>query len=620
MKNSKFITLSLLCILCLGACKEADYLTATNINSPDADFFVQDKTTAEATIFAIYSGLQFNGVTGGSAMNALEGMSVNIKAPHFSRNGGTGAANALSFTGDSSFPLGSFRDLYQLIDRANLSIKSISELNDGILASNEKYQYLGEAHFLRALAYFWLNTTFREIPLITSPASTIEEILANSDNIQPKSVIYEQIEKDLLFAQQFLPYIGEDRPLIVNGSALTLPNGDPAVISPYESKGRATWGAATAYLGKVYLYQNKNAQAEAEFAKIVKGKGMSQYRLVANYLHNSDIEHEWNDESIFEVGYAQSSPPVNTGNFGGGEGNSPNETTTRGYLFNWTRNGWGSSFPTNYLTELMKSDVADPDNPINYVDGDITNKNPDNFYGYTKRCNATVAFEEDGEQWYDLKLTRITADPDTTGDDLIWSESQSRIRKGTNWFLAGGEPIQAVSEINERLMRLADVYLMYAEAMLKTRGDAAAAEAVVYIDRVRVRSGALPLEKLFDYKVEPNTDNERTRYYYEDLQNTGNILNPTPIGPQSITSAADILKHLFYEERPMELALEGRGITLQDTQRREDLVEWINFVNDLEHRINGQTQEFAEAARKITADPDAILFSRPSVETIGSSN
>ncbi len=601
MKKIKFSIFSIACLLlCISCENETDFLTAENINSPNANDFVIDRGTAEASLFAIYSGLQFNGVCGGGAANTFEAMSVTSKAPHYDLNGGTGALNSLTFSIDSGFTLNSFSDLYQLIDRANISISSIELLTEDVISNAEKLLFLSEARFLRALGYFWLTTTYNNgsVPLITRPSTTLEESQQASSNIKGPAEIYAQIEQDLVFAQKYLPFIKKDRTVIENGEELTIRMWSP------EFKGRATWGAATAYLGKVYLYQEKNSQAIAEFEKIVQGEGVDEYALVSDFKMNSSIDGEWNEESIFEVGFSQE-PQVVTGNFGGGEGSTLNETTTRGFLFAWNPGGgWGITHSSNFITELFKSDIVDETNPINFEDGDITNMAPENFTGFSKRCNATIAFTGDGKRFYDQNLV-ATAD----GDELGFTTSQSRIRKFTNWELLR-EPRQAVSEINERLMRLADVYLMYAEALLKERGDAGVTTAVDYIDRVRNRAGVIDLATLFG----------SARTYLAGPQNSDAIASGGETFPVRALNAENVLKHLLNEERILEFAFEGRGITWQDTRRRADVGDWINFVNNIGYKTNDITGEFSEAASKLRANPNAGYFPLPAIEVLGRSS
>lgn len=114
---------------------------------------------------------------------------------------------------------------YELISRANLVISEL-EIN-GISGVDQDliYNLIGEAKFLRALAYFHLVRLFGDVPLRLLPENT-DFALAKS----PGSEIYVQILEDLTFAEQNLP----------------------ASYST-DHLGRATKWAATSLKSKVYL-------------------------------------------------------------------------------------------------------------------------------------------------------------------------------------------------------------------------------------------------------------------------------------------------------------------------------------------------------------------------------
>ncbi|HBG57963.1 MAG TPA: RagB/SusD family nutrient uptake outer membrane protein, partial [Porphyromonadaceae bacterium] len=87
---------------------------------------------------------------------------------------------------------------YEGIHRANFAIEKLDALAEDIMAVEEKNQYKGEAHFLRAFFYYRLATLYGSVPLkiTTEPANlggaTAEEIFG-------------QIASDLKAAVNLLP-------------------------------------------------------------------------------------------------------------------------------------------------------------------------------------------------------------------------------------------------------------------------------------------------------------------------------------------------------------------------------------------------------------------------------
>ncbi|MDQ1085528.1 MULTISPECIES: RagB/SusD family nutrient uptake outer membrane protein [unclassified Siphonobacter] len=148
-----------------------------------------------------------------------------------------------------------------------------------------KNRYAAEAKFLRAYFYFDLIRFFRNVPLFTTPVSTSEMY----DVVQAAPAeVYAQIEKDLTESVSVLP--------------ASIPVGTEG--------GRATQAAAHALLGKVYLQQEKFTQAAQELA-LVNGTpgGTSTYgnKLVTNFADLWKTSSKFNSESIFEISYTNTS-------------------------------------------------------------------------------------------------------------------------------------------------------------------------------------------------------------------------------------------------------------------------------------------------------------------------
>ncbi|MEY3199864.1 MAG: hypothetical protein RJA13_1822, partial [Bacteroidota bacterium] len=153
---------------------------------------------------------------------------------------------------------------YAGVTRANY----IMENKDNIEFSG-KEKILAETRFLRAYYYFELVKFFGDVPLIIDKRIGIDE--ATQIERSPKSEVYAQIETDLKYAAGIL---------------------DPIATV----QGRATKGAALSLLGKVYLYQNKYADAAATFDEVIASNA---YSLVANYGDLFQVNNE--NSSLFNT-------------------------------------------------------------------------------------------------------------------------------------------------------------------------------------------------------------------------------------------------------------------------------------------------------------------------------
>lgn len=192
-----------------------------------------------------------------------------------------------------------------------------------------------------------------------------------------------------------------------------------------DNLGRATKGAAFALKGKVHLFRGENQEATEAFAKV------SGYSLVDNYFDNFMEETEHNSESIFEVQF--------NGTYGGSgswgsDGSGIAEVTFRSIEYGF--NAWRNVIPSQSL--LNEFEANDPRYGFNfYSDGDLFNNAQD-----TVKAFGNVA-----------------------DDKPSWKKYQQQYNTGGS---------DANSGINFRVIRYADVLLMWAEALneLDQRGPA----------------------------------------------------------------------------------------------------------------------------------------------------
>ena len=142
-----------------------------------------------------------------------------------------------------------WRGGYEVINRANLVISQLENNEiDGVDAELSN-RLIGEARFLRALAYFHLVRLFGDLPLRVEP-ETQDFAITRS----PESEVYDQIIMDLEYGEQNLP--------------------DSYATAEL---GRATRWAATSLLSKVYLTLERWSDAAAKAREVINS---GQFSLV----------------------------------------------------------------------------------------------------------------------------------------------------------------------------------------------------------------------------------------------------------------------------------------------------------------------------------------------------
>lgn len=157
------------------------------------------------------------------------------------------------------------------IYRCNNALQEIPKIDMDTTLQN---RLIAEVKFLRAYNYFELVKQFGDLPEITTPITPAE---AKVPRVNKDSVYTDIIEKDLQEAAAVLPQ-----------------------KSAYASTdaGRATRGAALAFLGKSYLYQKKYQKAFDAFKTVISE---GEYSLEPDFISNFDVDNKNNCESIFEI-------------------------------------------------------------------------------------------------------------------------------------------------------------------------------------------------------------------------------------------------------------------------------------------------------------------------------
>ncbi|MDI6047809.1 RagB/SusD family nutrient uptake outer membrane protein [Flavobacterium yafengii] len=431
MKTIKFKYLFIAAaVVSFGSCTE-EFVDVTPKGSFLSDNYYANQDQATAALVGVYDAIRKN--TGG--FENMVGM-MNAGSDDFYAGGG-GSTDGAGIQGFSTHTLtgtivpGSFwNDHYQGIFRANTLLLKLPGV---AMPDNVKARFSGESKALRAMYYFNLVRLFKNVPLLLDPltATNMYEVEQATSE-----VVYAQIEKDLIEA------IG------------SLPTTVPADTE----SGRLTKGAAQALLGKVYLQEGKKTEAAAILA-LVNGTpgGTNQYgnRLLTNFSDLWVVSNKFNAESLIEVSHT-SAGNSDWGFWGSGrdEGNSLNVMVG----------------PRSYS---RPSGSTAPDLPSGWSFNVITQ----DLYDAIKldpRFGATIL---------DLKALKAAGKADYIGGYQDTGYFLNKFLPRKEDVRTGGGAAELNYRQNSYIIRLADTYLMEAEAL----GSGARAQAL--LDAVRSRVG-----------------------------------------------------------------------------------------------------------------------------------
>lgn len=491
------------CLAMVG-CKD-DFLEQDNPNNISPATFWNDIQDLRYGIIAVYDA--YSNPNNYRLVDELA-RSDYAWANGYQRPNNTNIYYQQTFNEASTAVIQKWSSLYTTIFRANQVIAAAEKLagtygNED--SEQENTEILAQARFLRGFAYFNLHNHYNggsvplwsEVPTSETgyykPVNTSEEILT----------FYRD---DLEYAASNLPATWVDG------------NNESQV-------GRVTSGAAVALLGQSYLYEGNFPTAATYLKRVIDDYG---YSLTPNIGSNFTTMDELNEESILEVVYTLSRL----------DGKSSASNANINQLLTGGSGTWFGGVVANWLIQEYRNDpldYSDNRNKITLEDG------TEAFRKYSLRTSWSVAIADDDDMtYYGAPKTGLGASFNVKMT-CFW-------RKHTNWDLAGSEREvegtdgTTISGVNERLLRLGEIYLNYAETQIEM-GDID--EALLYINKVRRRS-ALQLLGPVGSGEYPTNDHDNVSY-----------------------NATNLTEHLRHVEYPLELSCEGPG-----GDRNIDLRRW----------------------------------------------
>lgn len=310
---------------------------------------------------------------------------------------------------------------YEIISRANYLLSSLDLVD---LSAESKTTYLGEAHFLRGLAYSVLAETYGGVPIVVTNISSEEA----------RSLKRASLEDTW---QQAV----DDYDVAIANLSINAPEA-----------GRATKGAALGMKMRACLYQGKYQDVLTCVEQI---DALNKYGLFHSYEGLFDPANENNKEVLFDIQYIEGE---------NSQGSYIDQYCGTG-TGSWTR---GSRYvPTDDLVaayETIDGSPIDPENPYE-------NRDP--------RLAFTVVLPGSYILGYRF--------PNYLYPGGAFNHPSNRLKHlSTRKYRIQNEadlPPAGQSYINDIILRYADVLLSKAEAIIETNGNIA--DAIHILNRIR---------------------------------------------------------------------------------------------------------------------------------------
>ncbi|MEJ7767520.1 MAG: RagB/SusD family nutrient uptake outer membrane protein [Chitinophagaceae bacterium] len=430
-------------LLLMGSCKK-DFIELAPLSTVSVDILFKTDKDFQDAIVGAYSVLRLQGPN----IWVFGDLPSDDTEQQFFTSVSLVGVDNFSININDNVLISTWRNNYSMISRCNIILSKLEGANAAVITNKDKY--IGEAKFLRALAYFDLVRIFGDVPSVKTPLTTVEAYKVGREKVDK---IYDDIiVADLIDAEKKLPlkYTGAD-------------------------VGRATSGAAKSLLGKVYLTRKDFVKAAPKLQEVT-GMGYSLLPVFNNLFNYQQEEHH--GEYIFDIEYEE----------GVGLGSTFTNTFAPGYaivlnFYGITGQGGSAGSPSEEMFTLFEPNDS--------------------------RRDITVAkgFTDNNGNYI----------PTPTFDIRTFT------KKYFTKTLRAGD-----SKANWKVLRYADVLLMYAEALNENGNTALALEN---LNKVRVRAKLNPLANLTKDQVRERIYLERRlELYLEghrwfDLVRTGRALS-----------------------------------------------------------------------------------------------
>jgi hypothetical protein len=486
------------------------------------------------------------------------------------------------------------RKIWQAVRQCNIFLENMRDMTRvPDITDYERERWIGEAEFLKAFYHFYMLRQYGPIPVMDKNINVDGDVASSYSKRMPVDSCVNYIARLLDSAAIKLPVTISDEinelgrvtqpialavkakllvtaasPLFngntdyaglldAEGNALFNTTFDPGKWQKAKDAVQAAIQAAEANLSTLYEFQS--AQAQVPVSDTIKRQLSIRNAVTGRW----NKEHIWANAQSYFVNEALCMPPMERSQRGG-------VSTIRFEL----QGVWGAPIKIAKMFYTKNGVPIDEDNTLNFANIEElrTATNAERFYiepGFvTSRLNydreprfyASLGF--DGGVWYQFDATANGSD---NSNYFVKAKNQEKAGLGhfSNWNETGyfiKKLVHWESVTNARTtwkqypwpeIRLADLYLLYAEALNEV--EPASNTAIQYIDKIRQRAGL--------------------KGVVESWTNYSN--NPGKYASQQG------LREIIHRERLIELAFEGH--------RFWDLRRWKKAYSELNKDITGWT-------------------------------
>jgi hypothetical protein len=461
----------------LTSCKE-QFLDTPPLGSLTAPNFFNTDAELMAGTAALYNKVWF-GSNGQSLLSFGDGRAGNMISPY---NGNWQQFYQFTVSNTNGDLRDSWNSFFTIIAQSNVLMYNVNTYSKSAVSPEAKRRAIGEARYMRAVAYSYLVQNWGPVPIITDNLKQGADTTLARNTIE---TVWEFAIRDMQAAKNLLP--------------ITSTAGSGR-LNAYSAKGmlsrfyltRAGLGSTNGQRSQAYLDSAKFYAAD-----VIKN---SAFQLMPNYPDLFLTANNNNPEQLFGLQWV--------GNGGYGSGNQFQSQFAANSQITGFQDGWGGSNGASY-DYLVNLDPADSvrRKATFMLPGDVYPELIKAKGGWKEPIPADNAYET-----FAHFKKYIVGGPDDNG----------------------GLGQQQAAPNNSYMQRLADVYLIYAEAILGNNTSTSDPEALKYYNVIRKRA-TLPevtsftiddmlRERRYEFAVEGDAWYNLVRLYYYNPQKVIDII------------------------------------------------------------------------------------------------
>lgn len=482
----KYILLFLTICSLTSSCKD-DFLERPPLSNLTAGTFFNTDAELLTSTAALYNQV-WAGANGQSLLAFGDGRGGNFFTPY--------VADWLQFCSFAvSNTNGALKDswssFYNIIAQSNVLISNVNTYAKPAVSATAKKTALGEARYMRGLAYSLLVQNWGPVPIITDNIKQGGDTTLSRNTVES---VWEFAIRDMQYAIANLPATS--------------------------TTGRLTKYSAEGMLARFYLTRSglnsSNGQRNQMYLDSAKYYARdvimnSPYKLMDNYADLFFTKNNNNPEQLFGLQWVPLRDPWGVGN--GFQSQFAENSTITGGSDGW---GGGHGASADYVLNL---------DPIDSIRRKATYMFPGDHY---------PELNKKGGGW---------AEPIPSASTYSNIAHFKKYIVGTPDDNEGKGQVQATGN-NTYMQRLADVYFIYAEAILGNNASTTDPEALKYFNAVRNRAGlpsvtSINIDKIlherrYEFAVEGDAWYDIVRLYYYNPTKAKAIINAQQKGEYKI--------------------------------------------------------------------------------------